>query len=498
MIGKLLVVDDEAWFREGLVKLIGSNPLGWDVIGEAADGEEAMEAVELYQPDMVITDINMPVMDGLALTEWLSHAHPDIMVILLTGYRDFEYAQRALRYGAVEFLLKPFALDEAYRVFNKTHEQFRLKELAKRTGERERQTELFRAAISGLPCDRESREQWERRWARTSFCILQIDSYQAPGKNYTANDINLLHYAAANILQELLQQHQTEGIHLPLNKEEFAFLLEAGSGEEQFRMAVQEALKTYIGLQASWVHIGTVGRFVDIQSQYERIQGRRESSAVDAAADTQQLKEQLTALLVASDLSAAKALLLEYIDQAGQLELQPCKMGVYTLVTVFSSILLSDFKHLRAAFGNETLHPSPILDMKTVAQLTNWAKDKCSEFLNVFARWLEERQNNVVYQAKQYIEEQYREVCSLQAVAAYVHVTPNYLSNLFKKETGISFTTYVNQLRIDKAKALLEGTKMRMTEIAEEVGFDTSSYLTVVFKQITGQSPREFRKQFEE
>lgn len=85
----------------------------------------------------------------------------------------------------------------------------------------------------------------------------------------------------------------------------------------------------------------------------------------------------------------------------------------------------------------------------------------------------------------------------MQTVAAHVHVTPNYLSNLFKKETGTGLTNYVAQLRIEEAKLLLQRSRLRMTEIAERVGFDNSSYFTVVFKQMTGESPREFRKRFE-
>src|SRR5690606_26589552 len=144
------------------------------------------------------------------------------------------------------------------------------------------------------------------------------------------------------------------------------------------------------------------------------------------------------------------------------------------------------------------LNPRHILDFNSVEELLDWAKDKCSEFLQMFERWLDERQNNIVYRAKQYMLEHYRETCSLQSASSVIHVSPNYLSNLFKKETGISYTNYLTQIRIEKAKALLQGTKMRMTEIADAVGFDNSSYFTVEFKQVTGQSPREYRKNAEE
>lgn len=496
MIGKLLVVDDEIWFREGLVQLISSNQLGWEVAGEASDGEEALRAVELYKPDLIITDINMPLMDGLALAERLSVEHPAIQVIILTGYRDFEYARRALRYGAVEFLLKPFSLDEVYRVLRKAYEQFRLNSLAVRVRGRQWQTEVFRAAAFALPCDHALQEQWEQRWSGSWFCLLQIEDYNQAGKNYTTKDIGLLYYAATNILEEL--QQQTRMLYFPLSRERFAFLLEPGNQGERYRDEVQQALKNFIGVETSWVTERMVIRFDDLAGW--TIQGQQELQDVQltetvTAADARQLKEELMALLVTSEFPALKERLATYLEEAASLELQPCKTKVYRLMSAFSGILLSDFKHLQAADANEALNPKQIIEFQTVPELLSWARGTCLEFVNLFVRWLEEQQDNVVLKARQYIDGHYQYSCSLQTVAEHVHVTPNYLSNLFKKETGISFTHYVSQLRIEKAKLLLRSTSYRMTEIAGQVGFDNSSYFTVVFKQMTGQSPREFRKQ---
>lgn len=500
MIGKLLVVDDEIWFREGLVQLIGGNQLGWEVVGEASDGEEALLAVAMHKPDLVITDINMPVMDGLQLMEELSRTNPDIKVIILTGYRDFEYAQRALRYGAVEFLLKPFSLDEAYRALRKAYEELRLKKRKVRVAEQERQTDLLRAAVSGLPCERTLREQWEEEWRDADFCLLRVFGYDLPDKRYTASDVNLLHYAVTNILQELLQRGETKGLFIPLSKESFAFLLEPAGGEE-YREAVQDALQSFIGLKGIWRQLGTVVRFEDLSVLYGSVQigpGEGNDSGPAAEDGTFPLKEELLALLVTSDLSAAERRLAEYVDGAAALELQPCKRNIYEMLTVLSGILMTEFKHLNAAAAGDGLNPARILEIQSVPELLAWARERCAGFLDIFSHWLNEQQDNVVVQAKQYIDTHYQQACSLQTVAAQVHVTPNYLSNLFKKETGIGFTQYISQLRIDRAKALLQGTRLRMTEIAERVGFDNSSYFTVVFKQITGESPRAYRRRFED
>lgn len=500
MIGKLLVVDDEIWFREGLVQLITNNQLGWEVVGEASDGTEAMQAVELYKPDLIITDINMPVMDGLQFMEWLARFHPEINVVILTGYREFEYAQRALRYGAVEFLLKPFSLDEAYRVLRKAYEELRLEQLKKRGSKQEKQTELFRAALFGLPCERALRQNWEQQWQGADFCILQVYSYEVPGKNYTSGDTELLHYAVTNILQELLQRCSVEGLYFPLRKEAFAFLLKPGPAGETYRLNVEEALSSFIELKTGWLQLGEVRRFEDLAQQFAVHSGQGDGSGADLATldGFALLKEELLSLLITSDLTAAELKLTEYVNQAASLGLQACKTRIYTLVIVFSSILLTEFKHVKTAAAGEELNPARILEFQSTPQLVSWAEKKCSEFLGIFDDWMNKQQDHTVLKAKQYIDRHYHADCSLQTVAAHVHVTPNYLSNLFKKETGIGLTNYVAQLRIKEAKMLLQHSRLRMTEIAERIGFDNSSYFTVVFKQMTGESPREFRKRYED
>ncbi|MEF2968655.1 response regulator [Paenibacillus sp. M1] len=501
MIGKLLVVDDEIWFREGLVQLISGNQLGWEVVGEASDGEEAMQAVQLYKPELIITDINMPVMDGLQFMEWLSRFHPDIKIIILTGYRDFEYAQRALRFGAAEFLLKPFSLDEAYRVLRKAYEELRLKQLNKRVAEQERQKELFRAALFGIPYEKDLRESWVQQWQGANIYVLQVESYDLPGKNYNSGDIGLLHYAVTNILQELLQRHSVEGIYFPLKREAFAFLLKPGTATEEYRTSAMEAVRRFIGLETSWLKLGILKRFDELAMQYKVSSydpgdGRtEETSPMDGFA---LLKDEILSLLVTSDLSAVEQRLTEYVEQTATLALQTCKTKIYTLVTVLSSILMTDFKHVRTAATGEEFNPARILEFRSVSELLVWAKEKCADFLDIFEHWLNNQQDHVVLQAKQYIKSHYQSDCSLQVVAAHVHVTPNYLSNLFKKETGIGLTNYVSQLRIEEAKGLLQHTRLKMTEIAERVGFDNSSYFTVVFKQMTGEAPRNFRRQYED
>ncbi|PZD95759.1 hypothetical protein DNH61_09880 [Paenibacillus sambharensis] len=497
MIGRLLLVDDEGWFREGLSKLIGNNQLGWEVVGEASDGEEALAMIEAAMPDLVITDINMPVMDGLGLAGRLSGLYPDIMVIILTGYRDFEYARQALRYGAVEFLLKPLALDETCRVLQQTYEKLRLKELGKRLQEKERQASVLQAALLRLPCSSPDMAAYRAAWEGCELWLLKVESFCPPGKAYTDRDVGLLHYAVSNMAEELLQLHRIRGILLPMKSDEYACLLASGKPAADYRSHVMSAVRELIGLRTVWLEGGVVRQLDEAATLYERMQnaGKADSPPEHIrAGKTHQLREELLSTLATGNLQGAGERIESYIKRSSGLGLHECKKEIYTLMTVFSDILMTEFKHLNAS-SYEDLNPGSILLMSSVKELAEWASAKGRDFIALFAGWMQEKQDNVVLRAIRYIETHYRESCTLQAVAAHVHVTPNYLSNLFKKETGVGFTNYVSRLRVEKAKALLSGSRLKMMEIAEQTGFDNASYFTAVFKQLTGRSPSEYRKE---
>ncbi|KAA8747601.1 response regulator [Paenibacillus sp. UASWS1643] len=351
MNGRMLVVDDEALFRQGLIHLVRNNPLGWEVVGEAADGEEAIQAVHSCTPDLIITDINMPVMDGLDLAERIHESGLDIMIIILTGYREFEYAQRAIRYGAIEFLLKPFSLDEACQVLQKAHERYRRKQ----------------------------------------------------------SDIRI---------------------------------------REQY-------------------------------SQVDR---------------TERLREELTSLLLHHQFGSIMNRIEMLLEEASGMSLSQGKAEIHMLMKVMTDLLVQQLQPQESA-GMDLTAPDPLLWIHTIPEVIAWARCKSEEWVDMLMRLTQEQQDHVVTRVIQYIEMNYSSTCTLQAVAAHVHVTPNYLSHLFKKETGQGFSQYVSKRRIDKAKLLLHSTRQSMADIAELTGFDNSSYFTTVFKQMTGVSPREYRKQ---
>ena len=126
-IGKVLIVEDQPNFRKGLMKMLEGRELGWEVVGEASNGQDALALLDELKPDLVLTDIRMPVMDGIEFVGHLRQSHPDMLVIILTGYKNFEYAQAAVRHGALDILIKPCTEQDVRQVMNKASERFYVK-----------------------------------------------------------------------------------------------------------------------------------------------------------------------------------------------------------------------------------------------------------------------------------------------------------------------------------------------------------------------------------
>ncbi len=122
--GRVLIVEDQPNFRKGLIKMLKVENLGWQVVGEAGNGQDALAMLAELKPDLVLTDIRMPIMDGIEFVGHLRKNYPDMLVIILTGYKNFEYAQAAVRHGALDILIKPCTEQDVRQMMNKASERF--------------------------------------------------------------------------------------------------------------------------------------------------------------------------------------------------------------------------------------------------------------------------------------------------------------------------------------------------------------------------------------
>ena len=226
MIGKVFVVDDELHTRKTIVKMIEMSRLKWEVAGEASNGQQAVEQMESLKPNLVITDIRMPVMDGFQLAREIHRRGSDAQVVVLTAYRDFTYAQTALRYGVKDFLLKPCSEDEVFRVLRQAYDRFVFEEQKKD----EIRQHALRSMILKLPHDPQRLSELEPRIINRYLWLVKVETYFPEAKNYRENDLGLLQFSIRNILEEIMEAKSKSAYLLHLLAHDFAVFLHPDPG----------------------------------------------------------------------------------------------------------------------------------------------------------------------------------------------------------------------------------------------------------------------------
>ncbi|MGG1515445.1 response regulator [Paenibacillus oryzisoli] len=506
-----MIVDDEPLIRKGLTKLIESNDLGWTVAGEAGNGREAIQKVAQLQPDLIISDIRMPVMDGLELAKYIWEHSPHTMVIILTGYRDFEYAQAAVRYGVKEFLLKPCPADEICRVLREAYTQFQEKAefLEKeRRALREREDHAFRAALLRLPPLAGGENlRIEELLAGHVFWLIRVDTFTPEGKEYRPEDGPLLQFAVVNIMEELLEASQHRGRWITVEYGRFAFFMETSNDHFHFFNELCATVQRLLGIALTAQSLGVVSSAMEVSSMYRRYEADESPNsdadevlipapgAVDETKVTS-VQAEITSFLLLGRHAELSAFLRQRFWEDPDALMPQSRADALCLALAIREVMRKEIASTQEDWdiGAEIQKLRRMVSREEVGE---WVRGRIAVMEQALASWLEERNSRLAERTTRYVEQHYFEECSLVSVASYMHLNPNYFSNLFKKQTGESFTSYLTRFRIDKAKMLLTNTDMKISEIAEAVGYTDSNYFATAFKQVVGKPPTEYRKMYQ-
>jgi two-component system response regulator YesN len=271
-MNQLLLVEDEPLFRKGLAKMITGSGTNWNVCGEAENGQEAEPMIAEWLPDLVITDIRMPLMDGLELLKRVKARFPDIEFIFITGFQDFQYAQAALRYGAIDLLVKPCSKQDIYEALDKVNVLVLEKQARLRKEKAEHKLLLentLRAIFLRFPYRTEAAAELEEGLGRCKLILFQITDYYPAHKKYTKRDMPLLQFAVLNIISELLDIHGIDGKLLLIEYGRFALLLQDTAKEQPICAAVCETVQHLLGLIVSSHAAGLAEGLTQLAERYE-------------------------------------------------------------------------------------------------------------------------------------------------------------------------------------------------------------------------------------
>ncbi|WNS44151.1 response regulator [Paenibacillus sp. MMS20-IR301] len=529
----MIIVDDEERARVGIRTLIDWQAHGISIVAEARDGQEALEILSSHPVDIMLTDIRMPQMDGLELISAVSAKYPHIKSVIMSGYDDFAYAQKAIRVGASNYLLKPSRRQEILNTILAITEQIRSEKLEitslehLRQGFRESLPLLKEKTLSQLILTESS--SYSRLLANLKMnnlvfpymmygvILLRIDNFQQLHQKYLHEDTELLKYGLKNICEESLPEsivctafeHQDD-IVLVLNTDDLLdheelsgyiriiqdniasylkFTVSAGIGSLDHN--IQHLRRSF--LEASQAlntrnYTGT-GKIVEFSGEFDD-----ESSQSSYPLHEEQ--EVLKAVRSGSSEEITEMLSLFNVAlQPETVSRDQVIKSSFALFFALYKLCIENNVNVNKVFGQnltELIHVLSRSSLDNIFQSLLETALRVSEHLSS-----KKNSNKLLESAKLYIEQNYMKDINREIVAREIYITPGYLSLLFKQQLKISFTDYLHKVRIERACLLFKDPGMRIEDIALQSGYNDTKYFYQVFKKYKGITPNQFRSNAE-
>lgn len=527
---KVFLVEDEFVIREGIKKKIDWEGNGYEFCGEASDGELAFPMIQKLHPDIVITDIKMPFMDGLELSTLIKNEMPDIEIIIISGLTEFEYAKKAISIGVAEFLSKPINSEELLIEINKVSERLdekrkeqELRQKYKREMEenyQESRRQLFQNLVTGDKGTTTILEQAREAGINLSaLCynvvLFKMWSSEKGEQEYSRTKENL----GCNIQKYCLDNSY---ILFDRGLEGYAIILKADSELEmdEIQANIVGEITAMLSKYSNMRFFGGIGskvnRLSELPASFDNAShafarrymteenlfaeyDNRMAVQSDEEFDITKInskkvdRSEILKYLKLAEPTEAVYFVEEYINEFDESAIGSTLFRQYIAMDVY--FCTTDFVE------NLGIEKSviPALDVTGKGlQSIEGTKKYLSEILAKAASLREQaasdKYSDVVEEVIKYVEEHYSdEELSLNEVASVVNLSPNHLSTIFSQKTGNTFIKHLTDYRMNKAKELLKCTNKKSSVISFEVGYKDSHYFSFLFKKTQGMTPTQFR-----
>lgn len=530
---RIVIVDDEIEVREGIKESIEWDRHGFECIGVYRNGSEALEAISELKPDLVLSDICMPFMDGIELTRQIHLNYPYIKVIILTGHDEFDYAQKALRLKVHDFIVKPITAYELRNLLDKVK-----LEMDKEAENRENLSLLKMQLHQSLPLLRERfLEQLingtlrdvtiHDRFEYFSLPLItppylvvaiDIDDLDEIKKERWQNDPELFRYAAYNIVQEVMEgkdaivfRTREERIIVIFSGETEEGPYEAALGlSEVIRFCVEKYLKFTVTVGVGMLrrslnelHLSYKGAISALD--YRFLHGKnRVISILDMEGNNKPVQQldiewnrRFSTLIKTGTFEDAQILIGQLISnlKASLMSLGACYLQIQAIIIAIMTTIHELVGNDSAHFKGHEIVLKDINQFKTLDEIETWLKTICKEAISYISEQRNDLTKMQVLSVIAYIENHYpNENLTVDELCRHVHLSKSYFSTIFKQHKEQTIMEYVTRVRIEKAKDLLRHTPLKSYEVASKVGYGDPQYFSVLFKKNTGITPTEYRE----
>ncbi|TVY10939.1 response regulator [Paenibacillus cremeus] len=526
---RLLIVDDEILVRIGLKTIIPLQGDEFEIIGEAATGKEALAMLEQTPCDIVLTDIRMPDMDGLELLKHIHERWPDTKTFILSNHSDFAYVQTALRLGAAEYMIKleiePEELmrklrDVRQKMLGEREKRLEMTQLESKVNRYGREVKEKRLRELLLhPATRRETEEWLSEFgvptlqAELTVTLIRIDAYERLLAANRFQSERLLQFTVANVLTEIMKKYGA-GELTPLDHGMFAVMKEAPVLPmlEEMERAVGTFLKLSLSFGVSRSNNGMYRlhyAYMEAREALEHLFYRTGDSRImqrealpeykAASSESMQLDEaQWNRLIEEKDEAGMRRLLDDWVeDSLVAMNVPPVVLRErwIRLADCFARCLKAEGADIYAVTLHDGRYPYHVIrQAETLVQLRDWFSGWIPVFLEYLKRHGRGRWRSEVQTVVARIQERLHLSLKVSELAAEIGFTENYLSILFKKETGETITDYITRMRMKKARELLKDPEIKIYEVSGKVGYGDPNHFSRSFKQMEGMYPTEFRK----
>lgn len=532
---RLFIVDDEFPTRDGLRNYFDWAKYGIEVIGEADDGEKALEKIMQLKPDIVLTDVKMPKMDGLQLAQQLRENIKDIKIIFISGYDDVDYIKTALKVDAIDYILKPVKFKELQAVIERvvqivTQEHTQKKNIYNMEKKllqslpllRERFfVALVRGGVESGTGLSEKLSFLDLHFpAEGVFCALMVsmDGYVKQFENESEVDRQCTSFAVLNICQELIERHLS-GYIFEDGQGEYVGILNLGSQEYEEKLLslareIKDNLMQHLNLSVT-IGVGkTVEKLVSIPqsysmacqaARYRLFAGSNKIITIDAldAGGDRVFKidlmtwEKITSILKAGDVEKLTEVLDEMFTQLSNsrmVDITYCRNICLQLLLHASRLMMElEISRVEDEFKDNSLMES-IFKLDTVEEMKMFISKYYTYICMLITENRDKKSTNVIEKIKEIIHKRYHENITIGDIADEVYLTSTYICLIFKEETGETINDFLTKVRVEKAKELLKDARNKAYDICYAVGYADPSYFSKLFKKYTGVSPSEYRQ----
>jgi len=520
---KVFLVEDEIVARQGIRNTVDWQAVGFEFCGEASDGEMALPLIEEAKPDVLITDIKMPFMDGLQLSRIVREHMPWVKIVIISGHDEFEYAQTALKIGVTEYLLKPISSSDIVDVLKRLAVS-----LAKEEDEREnlkqlksqvetnlllrREQLLLRLVMGGIPSGEaiEQAQQLGLSLVAQSYLVLLLkieprDGAQPYDYHACQRIEAMVSSLAGNSESILLTRKDLDELVLILKGRDAEQLWQEGQFWADLirrETAGETACQLIVELGSPQERLSDIHR--SFAEALAKATDRTKASSLagsrngEAQVELQKLDhEALENYLKFGDLGAFDAFFENSLAPISESALRSDLVMHHLLLEVFLTIsqFVSDLGN-GADLGTPGIQEIEeiVQRVMTIEQLRSELKQMISSALIFRNDRANYQRTMVIQRAKAYVDDHFSDAdLQMSRVAKEFGLSPNHFSTLFSRHFGETFRDYLNNLRINHAKELLRTTSLACAQVAYQSGYNDAHYFSTAFKKKTGCTPRAFR-----